>query len=154
MPLVAPPPPQSKYEKQDHDSVFLSIVDFLGAPRNYGASPKAIGEEQIRLKNLEEESKTKREQEEERQRLAERQEKEELEKLKQEEQTRVQEVKEQERLVLEARKEPLKQYLMTNIIPVLTKGIIEVCEQRPEDPIDYLADWLFRHNTIDDYMGI
>eukprot|EP01060_Flectonema_neradi_P029799 TRINITY_DN41_c3_g1_i1.p1 TRINITY_DN41_c3_g1~~TRINITY_DN41_c3_g1_i1.p1 ORF type:complete len:751 (+),score=180.74 TRINITY_DN41_c3_g1_i1:270-2522(+) len=154
VPLVAPPPPQSKYEKKEHDSVFLSIAEYLGAPRNYGASPKAIGEEQIRLKNLEEESKTKREQEEEKQRLAEQQEKGELEKQKQEEQARVQEVKEQERIVLEARKEPLKQYLMTNIIPVLTKGIIEVCEQRPEDPIDYLADWLFRHNTIDDDMGI
>lgn len=29
---------------------------------------------------------------------------------------------------------------------ILTQGLVDVCEVRPEDPIDYLAEWLFRHN--------
>jgi len=32
------------------------------------------------------------------------------------------------------------------VLPVLTRGLAEVCEVRPEDPVDYLAEWLFRHN--------
>ena len=58
-------------------------------------------------------------------------------------------MKDAERAMLEQRKGPLKQYLMDNVIPVLTKGLIEVCNSRPEDPVDFLAEWLFRHNPED-----
>ena len=33
---------------------------------------------------------------------------------------------------------------MKNVIPSLTEGLIETCKVMPEDPIDYLAEYLFK----------
>eukprot|EP01063_Lacrimia_lanifica_P022544 TRINITY_DN30098_c0_g1_i1.p1 TRINITY_DN30098_c0_g1~~TRINITY_DN30098_c0_g1_i1.p1 ORF type:complete len:843 (+),score=385.75 TRINITY_DN30098_c0_g1_i1:51-2579(+) len=153
-PLEPPPPPESKYERNPPDKIFESMASFVGPARNYGPTPQAIAQEQARLKALEEEQKAKRAEAEHARRADEKKQKEAIQEKMVEEQMRMGEVKAHERAMLEARKGPLKQYLMTNIIPVLTKGIIEVCEQRPDDPIDYLADWLFRHNPVDDDGGI
>jgi hypothetical protein len=54
-------------------------------------------------------------------------------KLLQEQRAAATKVKESERKMLEARKAPLKAYLMQQVIPVLTKGLIEVCNRKPED---------------------
>lgn len=32
---------------------------------------------------------------------------------------------------------------MTHVMPTLTKGLIECCKQKPEDPIDYLVIYYF-----------
>ncbi|XP_029171988.1 adenylate kinase 7-like [Nylanderia fulva] len=58
-----------------------------------------------------------------------------LEKLKQEE---------EERLCILA--EPLRQYLTKYVFPTLTEALIEVAKLRPEDPIDFLAEYLFKKN--------
>ena len=29
----------------------------------------------------------------------------------------------------------------------LEKGLIDVCTVQPEDPVDYLAEWLFKHGA-------
>lgn len=34
---------------------------------------------------------------------------------------------------------PLRQYLMANVIPTLTKALIEVVRIRPEDPLEFLV---------------
>jgi adenylate kinase len=34
---------------------------------------------------------------------------------------------------------------MRHVMPVLTSGLMEVCKVRPTDPVDYLAEFLFRH---------
>ena len=153
-PLVPPPPPESAYEKRQPDKVLTCMTDFVGAANNYGPTPQALAEEQSLQRSLEEEQRTKRDRLEQTRREKDQRQKEDLEMLERAEATRVAELKAQEREMLETRKEPLKQYLMANIIPVLTKGIVEVCEQRPDDPIDYLADWLFRHNPMDDDTGV
>lgn len=44
---------------------------------------------------------------------------------------------------------PLREYLMENIIPSLTEGLIEVCKVLPEDPADYLANYLEEHASAD-----
>eukprot|EP00047_Mylnosiga_fluctuans_P001361 m.219923 g.219923 ORF g.219923 m.219923 type:complete len:665 (+) comp10277_c0_seq1:1060-3054(+) len=41
---------------------------------------------------------------------------------------------------------PLRSFLVKNVLPTLTKGLMELCDVRPEDPIDYLAEYLFKHN--------
>jgi adenylate kinase len=46
----------------------------------------------------------------------------------------------------QARSAPLRAYLMAEVIPSLTEGLIEVTKVRPEDPVDYLAEWIFRKN--------
>ena len=49
---------------------------------------------------------------------------------------------------LEANQEvPTRKFLLVNIMPTLTKGLLEVCKINPIDPIDYLADFLFTNST-------
>jgi len=40
---------------------------------------------------------------------------------------------------------PLKQYLMVNVVPTLTEGLMETCKVMPDDPIEYLSEYLFAH---------
>jgi adenylate kinase len=41
----------------------------------------------------------------------------------------------------------MRQFLMKFIIPVLTEGMIEVCKVGPIDPVDYLAEYIFKRST-------
>jgi adenylate kinase len=41
---------------------------------------------------------------------------------------------------------PLRTFLMKHIMPTLTEGLMQVCKSRPEDPIDFLAEFLFQNN--------
>ena len=43
-------------------------------------------------------------------------------------------------------KMPMRLFLMKYIIPVLTEGMIEVCKVAPLDPVDYLADYIFKRS--------
>lgn len=36
---------------------------------------------------------------------------------------------------------------MKCVIPVLTEGMIEVCRVCPTDPVDYLADYIFKKSN-------
>lgn len=49
---------------------------------------------------------------------------------------------------VQARSVPLRSYLMSEVIPTLTEGLIEVTKVRPDDPVDYLAEWLFKNNPV------
>lgn len=60
---------------------------------------------------------------------------------------RVKALKRREMEQIEACSLPLRNYLMKNIVPKLTEGLVEVARVRPQDPIDYLAEYLFRNNT-------
>jgi adenylate kinase len=42
---------------------------------------------------------------------------------------------------------PTRKFLLLNIMPTLTKGMLEVCKINPIDPVDYLADFLFKNST-------
>ena len=42
---------------------------------------------------------------------------------------------------------PTRKFLLVNIMPTLTKGLLEVCKINPIDPIDYLAEFLFTNST-------
>lgn len=52
-------------------------------------------------------------------------------------------LREEERQALLLRSKPMRTYLMENVLPTLTKGLQEVAQVRPDDPIDYLAEYLF-----------
>ena len=39
-----------------------------------------------------------------------------------------------------------RKILMENVIPSLTKALVEVAKVRPEDPVDYVAEYLFKNN--------
>ena len=56
------------------------------------------------------------------------------------------EVRRQEQETLELAAAPLRTYLMKHVMPSLTQALLEVCKTRPDDPVDYLAEYLFKHN--------
>ncbi|KAG1710421.1 Nucleoside diphosphate kinase 5 [Nymphon striatum] len=39
-----------------------------------------------------------------------------------------------------------KDYLAEHVNPILLKGLTALCKEKPEDPIIWLADWLFANN--------
>merc|ERR1719215_1631052 len=40
---------------------------------------------------------------------------------------------------------PLREYLMRYMVPNITEGLIEMCMVLPENPVDYLANYLEQH---------
>lgn len=139
----------SEFDAKTHPPVAMRIAEWIGQPRNLGPSPADALREAQRARNLAEEE---RGLEEARLRQKATKEAEELAAVKEsrrqldEKAKRLQSV---ERQMLEERKAPLKAYLMQNVIPVLTKGLMEVCIRQPDDPVEFLAEWLFRHNPED-----
>lgn len=130
-------------EEDAVDAILKVVQTDVGPPRNYGLTPEELcaieEQERQRLRDQEEQAELDRQrqedkQKEERQRMLLRQ---------QEEEAQLAEVKRQEREIMEARSAPLRQYLMENVMPSLTKGLVNACKLRPEDPIDYLAEYLF-----------
>ena len=58
--------------------------------------------------------------------------------------SRLEKIKEQERDLLDARSQPIRQYLMDKVVPLLTEGLIKICKEMPEKPTGELADFLFK----------
>jgi hypothetical protein len=56
---------------------------------------------------------------------------------------RLAKLQEEERDALLLRSQPMRKYLMDNVLPSLTRGLQEVAKVRPDDPVDYLAEYLF-----------
>eukprot|EP00929_Paragymnodinium_shiwhaense_P032159 TRINITY_DN17881_c0_g1_i1.p1 TRINITY_DN17881_c0_g1~~TRINITY_DN17881_c0_g1_i1.p1 ORF type:complete len:761 (-),score=187.03 TRINITY_DN17881_c0_g1_i1:108-2390(-) len=57
-------------------------------------------------------------------------------------------IKKDELQRLEKHSEPLRNYLMSLVVPTLTSGLIEVCRDVPEDPVGYLAEYLATYSQI------
>ncbi|XP_039281957.1 adenylate kinase 7 isoform X2 [Nilaparvata lugens] len=55
-------------------------------------------------------------------------------------------MKEEEEEILIKESLPARHYLMKFVLPTLTKGLIEVARVKPNDPIDYLAEYIFTNN--------
>jgi len=128
------------------DSLLTKARVYLGQPRNYGPTAEEIAakvaaeEAEAAKVAVEERLKTEREAAELEERA----------RREQHESRRAAEVQQQEQELLEVRSIPLRNYLMQNVIPTLTEGLIEVCKLKPEDPVDYLAEYLFRNNPVED----
>jgi hypothetical protein len=52
------------------------------------------------------------------------------------------ELKEKEKKLLEKKSEVLRRYLNEKIMPLLAKGILNICDNIPEDPVEALANYL------------
>lgn len=119
------------------------IKKLMGEPRNYGPTP----EEQEEFRRVEEETRLHKESEERAEK--ERREADEAaeRKRRQEDWTaRLEEVKHEEFEQLETQSIPLRNYLVKHVMPTLTQALIDCCKVRPDDAIDYLAEYLFQHN--------
>ncbi|XP_043930582.1 adenylate kinase 7 [Protopterus annectens] len=139
--------PQHIDVTKDNDPEYTTVIDeivkCIGKPRNYGLTP----EEKAELEFKATEEKLRRE-------FAKKAEMEQKEALEAAERAahweewnkRLEEVKKQEVELLEAHSVPLRNYLMKNVMPTLTHGLIECCKVRPDDPVDFLAEYLFQKN--------
>lgn len=52
-----------------------------------------------------------------------------------------------ERQAVEERARPLRDYLNEKVLPYVTEGLYEMAKVQPEDPVDFLAEYLFRCST-------
>jgi len=41
----------------------------------------------------------------------------------------------------------IRSYLDQNVVPVLLQGMAEVAKERPENPIEFLANYLLKHSN-------
>ena len=55
-------------------------------------------------------------------------------------------LKEREKKLLEKKSEVLRRYLSENVMPILAKGILTICETMPDDPVDALANFLLENS--------
>ena len=63
-------------------------------------------------------------------------------------QNKLKELEEREKKLLEKKSEVLRRYLSENVMPLLSKGILSVCQTMPDDPVEALANFLL-DNSFD-----
>ncbi|CAL1576024.1 unnamed protein product [Knipowitschia caucasica] len=124
-------------------SLLQKITETLGTPRNYGRSIEEV-EEQER-KELQEKRRK------EAQRKAEEEEREAEEARHRaahwEQWSRsLEELQQQEEELLEAQTSQMRSYLMEHVMPTLSQGILACCSAQPDDPLDFLAEYLIKNN--------
>ncbi len=57
---------------------------------------------------------------------------------------KLEQIRESERDLLDKRSQPIRQYLMDKVVPHLTEGLINLCKDVPDDPTDFLANFLLK----------
>ncbi|XP_054422919.1 adenylate kinase 7 isoform X2 [Pteronotus mesoamericanus] len=132
-----------KLEDAQNRLAIKLLIKEIGEPRNYGLTDEEKAEEERRVAEecLAKEAREKADQE--------RKEATEMaEKMARWEEwnKRLEEVKREETELLQAQSAPLRNYLMTYVMPTLMQGLNECCKIRPEDPVDFLAEYLFKNN--------
>lgn len=66
---------------------------------------------------------------------------------KMEEWTRLlEELQMEEEKLLTVESEPLRHYMIRFVFPTLARGLVEVARIKPYDPVDFLAEFLFKEN--------
>ncbi|XP_044293096.1 adenylate kinase 7 isoform X1 [Varanus komodoensis] len=133
----------SKFEGLENRFIAKEIIKKIGEPRNYGLTEEEMeeferkqAEERLVREEKEKADLEQREAEERAQKLA----------NWEEWNKRLDEVKRQEQELLEAQSIPLRNYLMKHVMPTLMQGLNQCCMVRPDDPVDFLAEYLFKHN--------
>lgn len=119
------------------------IIAMIPGPRNYGPTP----EEKEEMLRIETENRLKKETKEKED--CERQEAEEAAKRKKRLEQwakHLEEVKREELELLEAQSSPLRNYLMKHVLPTVNQALIECLKVRPDDAVDFLAEYIFKHN--------
>ncbi|TPP57507.1 adenylate kinase [Fasciola gigantica] len=134
-------------ESEDMENTARKIIHFIGQPRNYGLTPEERNELERKLiaERLERERVEK-----ERMRSEAEAEMKARKKRQEEWSEKHEKLVQEETDILNKEAEPLRVYLRKNVMPVLASGLMECVRQRPEDPIDFLAEYLFFNNPQTD----
>ncbi|KAL1254380.1 hypothetical protein QQF64_016609 [Cirrhinus molitorella] len=122
------------------------IIKTVGRPKNYGLSPEEMEEERKRKEN---EWHQQLKQEEVEKELRQRLENDKMTAVLEEWNRNMAEVKKQEHELLETRSVPMRHYLMKYVMPTVIQGLMDCCKVKPDDPVDFLAEYLFRNNSDD-----
>ncbi|NXA09578.1 KAD7 kinase, partial [Sapayoa aenigma] len=131
------------YEDPENRFIVQKIIGEIGEPRNYGLTDE---EKEILERKAAEERLVKEAQEKAEQERKEAEERAERMARLEEWNKQQEEVKRQEQELLEAQSIPLRNYLMKNVMPTLMQGINECCRIRPDDPVNFLAEYLFKNS--------
>ncbi|NXM21941.1 KAD7 kinase, partial [Ploceus nigricollis] len=131
------------YEDSENKLTVSKIIKEIGEPRNYGLTDE---EKEALERQAVEEHIVKEAQEKAEQERKEAKEREERMARWEEWNKQQEEVKKQEQELLEAQSVPLRNYLMKNVMPTLMQGINECCRIRPDDPVNFLAEYLFKNS--------
>uniref|UniRef100_A0A8C3D5A9 Adenylate kinase 7 n=1 Tax=Corvus moneduloides TaxID=1196302 RepID=A0A8C3D5A9_CORMO len=136
------------YEDSENRLTVTKIIQEIGEPRNYGLTDeeKEVLERQAAEERLVKEAQEKAEQE-----RKEAEERAERMARWEEWNKQLEEVKRQEQELVEAQSIPLRNYLMKNVMPTLMQGINECCRIRPDDPVNFLAEYLFKNSPDIDW---
>ncbi|NXW23412.1 KAD7 kinase, partial [Circaetus pectoralis] len=133
----------AKFEDPENRFIVKEIIKEIGEPRNYGLTDaekenleRKAAEERLVKEAQEKAEREHKEAEERAERMA----------NWEEWNKHLEEVKRQEQELLEVQSIPLRNYLMKNVMPTLMQGINECCKIRPDDPVDFLAEYLFKNS--------
>ncbi|XP_010086404.1 PREDICTED: adenylate kinase 7, partial [Pterocles gutturalis] len=133
----------AKFEDPENRFIVKEIIKEIGEPQNYGLTDEEKqnlerkAAEECLVREAQEKAERERQEAEERtERMA----------NWEEWNKHREEVKRQEQELLEAQSIPLRNYLMKNVMPTLMQGINECCRIRPDDPVDFLAEYLFKNS--------
>ncbi|XP_049340519.1 adenylate kinase 7a isoform X2 [Astyanax mexicanus] len=130
----------------ENKAVIEKIIQIVGGAMNYGPTPEEKAEEQQKIALLRDQQLA---QEAADRGLREAEKKARISAQQEEWNRNMKEVKQQECELLDARSLPLRHYLMKHVIPTVTEGLVECCKAKPDDPLDFLAEYLLR-NTLED----
>jgi adenylate kinase len=122
-------------------NMITRYVEGAGRPFNFHPTPEEVAAQQAR------ESAAKKDAEARAQAIAEQQQEEERQKaqaLEDSTAARKSAVLSEDAELVEEASLPLRRYLMKNVIPSLVDGLLDACKTQPDDPVDYLAEYLFR----------
>ncbi|CAL8103895.1 unnamed protein product [Calicophoron daubneyi] len=125
------------------EETFKKIVHFIGPPRNYGPTPE---EEEAEMRRQEQLRMAREQMEREFINAEIEAEEQARDKRIKEWQTKKDKLDKAEAELLDKEAEPLRVYLRKHVMPVLSQGLRECVRKRPEDPIDFLAEYLFFNN--------
>ena len=60
-------------------------------------------------------------------------------------QDKLNELKEREKKLLEKKSEVIRRYLSEHVMPLLAKGVLNICQNMPDDPVEELANFLLEN---------
>ncbi|KAM3603156.1 uncharacterized protein V6R79_017437 [Siganus canaliculatus] len=127
----------------EYTEVMKKITKVVGLPKNFGLSPEE--QEELDRKNEEEWKKRVAAEAGKRKDMKEAALAEMAAEYEQW-QKHLSELKRQESELQEARSLPLRNYLMKYVMPSLSEAMVDCCKITPEDPVDFLAEYLMRSN--------
>ncbi|KPA76388.1 hypothetical protein ABB37_07728 [Leptomonas pyrrhocoris] len=150
-PLVPPPPPASVFAETplgDTEQLLQQVI--VGPPHNFGKSLEELQRDAVRQRCLEEEEEKAYAAQVAAKVAAESAECAMEQSARNADDAKMAELRRADLAELELRKQPMTRYLQERVLPLLHKGLLEVCATRPDDPVDFLAEWIMRHNPHDD----